>query len=300
MSAYAGPYGESIVGVPARLLSRWQGAVAGKRVVLAEPEDPRIRAAAEELAGFGLRPILLADRAEPQVGDGIEIVSAQGEDRLTLAGEMMLRGEADACVAGVSVPSPEVLRAALRTVGRAEGSALVSSVYLMLFPDGTMLGYADCVVNPRPGSDELASIAVDSAATFTRLTGEAALVAMLSFSTAGSAAHPDAARVASAARIARDLAPELDIDGELQFDSAVVAEIARAKAPCSSVAGRANVLIFPSLEAGNIGYKITERLGGAIALGPVMQGLAKPYFDISRGASAQDVVRLALAAAAMS
>jgi phosphate acetyltransferase len=304
VTSKAGPLDDVSRGVPAvhaELFALWTAAAAGKRVVFVESEDERIRIAAQRLAALGARPILLTGSHDPHPrADNIEVVVAGAQDRLTLAGEMLVRGEAEACVAGVVAPSPAVLRAALRTVGCAEGSTLVSSVYLMLMPDGRVLGYADCVVNPRPEPEALASIAVDSASTFTQLTRLPARVALLSFSTAGSASHPDVARVVAAARIARDTAPDLDIDGELQFDSAVVPEIARSKAPESSVAGRANVLIFPSLEAGNIGYKITERLAGAIAVGPVLQGLTKPYFDISRGSSADDVVRLALAAATMS
>jgi phosphotransacetylase len=282
------------------LYERWVRAAAGKRVLLVESEDARVREAARRLVTLGVLPILPAHGDDAQQEADAHLVADGSADRLIEAGQKLERGAVDACVAGAVTVSPAVLSAALQTVGRAPGSVLVSSIYLMLLADGRTLGYADCVVNPRPDPAALASIAADSARTFGRLTGELARVAMLSFSTAGSARHPDVTSVQDAVRLAREQHPDLLVDGELQLDAAIVPEIAAAKAPHSAVGGRANVLVFPNLEAGNIAYKITERLAGAVAAGPVLQGLAKPYFDVSRGSSTEDIVRQCLLAAAMS
>jgi phosphate acetyltransferase len=265
-------------------------AAEGKRVLLVESGDERVRAAARELHALGVVPTFLE-----HLGKGV------GEDStavLTTAGNLLTGGLVDACVAGVVAPSPDVLRAALRTVGLAPGSDLVSAMYLMLFDDGRVLGYADCVVNPRPDPPALATIAIDSARTYRRLTGQRPRVAMLSFSTAGSSNHEDAALVREAVARVRTFDPDLLVDGELQLDAAVVPEVARVKAARSPLSGEANVLIFPNLDSGNIAYKLTERFAGAVAAGPVLQGLAKPYFDISRGSSVDDIVRQSLLAAA--
>ena len=163
----------------------------------------------------------------------------------------------------------------------------------MVLTDGRVLTFGDCAVIPNPTEEQLAGIAISSAKTHERLVGEKPNVAMLSFSTKGSAKHEDAEKVITATKIVKERAPELNVDGELQFDAALMESIASKKAPGSPVAGKANVFIFPDLDAGNIGYKITQRLAGAEAVGPVVQGLAKPYNDLSRGCSVDDIVNVA-------
>ena len=209
-------------------------------------------------------------------------------------GDLMVdAGDADGCVAGAAHPSPDVIRAAIHVLGVAEGSALVSSFFLMVLPDGRPLTYADCGVNASPSSEQLASIGIDAAQNHRFLTGEEPRVAFLSFSTKGSAEHPDVDRVTEAVRIARDKRPGLLLDGELQFDAAFDPGVGERKAPGSPVAGRANVLVFPDLDAGNVGYKITQRIGGAEAFGPVLQGLRLPANDLSRGADWEDIANVA-------
>lgn len=209
-------------------------------------------------------------------------------------GDMMVReGDADGCVAGAAHPSPDVIKAAIRVLGVAEGSELVSSFFLMVLPDGRPVTFADCGVNASPDPRQLASIGIDAAANHRFLTGEEPLVAFLSFSTKGSADAPEVDRVREAVEIARQTRPELQIDGEMQFDAAFVPSVGERKAPGSAVAGRANVFVFPDLNSGNIGYKITQRVGGAEAFGPILQGLAKPANDLSRGADWEDIANVA-------
>ena len=200
------------------------------------------------------------------------------------------RGYADGCVGGSLATTRDVVRAALQCIGTREGTSIISSIFLMAMPDGRVFTYGDCGVVPYPDKYELADIALESAKTHSLLTGEKPMVAMLSFSTKGSAEHEKQALVLEALEIARKKSPGLLIDGELQFDAAYMPEVAKRKAPGSEVAGRANVYIFPNLDAGNIGYKITERVGGASATGPILQGLRKPMMDLSRGCDWEDIV----------
>ncbi len=215
-------------------------------------------------------------------------------------GAMMVReGLADGSVAGSTASTADVLRAGIQCVGMPQGISIVSSFFLMVFPEKTYT-FADCAVVPNPNAEQLADIAISAAENHAKLTGEKSYIAMLSFSTKGSAQHELVDKVLEALKIAKSKRPDLMIDGELQFDAAIIDSIGRRKAPNSDVAGRANVLIFPDLNSGNIGYKIAQRLGKCEAIGPIIQGLSKPYFDLSRGCSAEDIVNTASIAALMS
>ena len=277
-------------------------------MVLADGDDKRAAEAARCLEAEGLAvPILLdepAAFASPAVQAAAQ-ASTYGEridlgDPLHVAALMVAAGEAEACVAGATRPTPEVVRAALYCIGPAPGVEIISSCFLLVLRDGVPITFGDCGVVPEPDAEQLASIAVSSAATHEALVGERARVAMLSYSTKGSATGPRVDRVRSATEIVRRRAPSLTVDGELQFDAAWAPEVARTKAPGSEVAGGANVFVFPDLDSGNIAYKIAERLGGARAYGPLLQGTAGVMHDLSRGCDADDMVAVAVIAACQS
>ena len=282
-----------------------------RKIVLPEGDEPRTVAAAEIVRREGLAepvlltPDLLREKAAEYAAALYELRKAKGlteEGAAKLVadpmyyGMMMVKaGDADGLVSGAVHSTGDMLRPALQIVKTRPGMKLVSSSFLMECPNRSLgenglLVYADCVVNPCPNAEELAHIAIAAADTAKELCGIAEpRVAMLSFSTKGSASHELVAKVQEATRLARALAPGLLLDGELQFDAALVPEVGRLKAPGSPVAGRANVCVFPDLQAGNIGYKITQRVGGANCFA-VLQGLAKPCNDLSRGCSVDDIV----------
>lgn len=309
------------------LLNGWCAGLAGRhtRVILTDGDDPRTIQAAQQLAATGLiTPVVLSDTVRARGGAEVlapeeavrdvriagcldEALSrtrlsaaARGQaarDPLYLGAAAVRAGLADGCVGGSARPTSDVIRAALRVIGLAPGATTMTSSFLIVLRDGRVFGYGDCAVIPQPDEGQLAEIALWTSRTFRELTGRTPAVAMLSFSTKGSAEHPDVRLVRAATELVRSRAPGLAVDGELQFDAAFTEAVASHKAPGSPVAGKANVFVFPNLGAGNIAYKITERLANAVAVGPILQGLAAPMNDLSRGCTVADIVKVALVSA---
>jgi phosphate acetyltransferase len=315
---------------------RSKAAQRKKTIVLPESHDERILRAAEILTKEKIASIITLgndDKIRSEASksgidlQGIRIIDPDKSDKLNdfadifynqrkhkgvtieqaretvkrdifFAGMMVREGMADGSVSGSIATTADVTRSGIFCVGLGEGMSILSSFFLMVFPDA-VYSFADCAVNPNPDAKQLADIAICTADNYKKLLGEVPYIAMLSFSTKGSAEHELVDKVREATKLIQEKRADLIVDGELQFDAAIVDSIGKKKAPGSKVAGHANVLVFPDLNSGNIGYKIAQRLGKAEAIGPVNQGLKKPFFDLSRGCSVDDIVNTASIACLM-
>ena len=305
---------------------------ACKTIVLAEGEEKRVLDAAkvildEKIAGlvlignkdviaqkaaFDVNQVTIVDPASDNLDEYADLLyelrKAKGMEKEQAAqlvknplylGVMLVKtGKADGMVAGSVNSTGDTLRPALQIIKTAPGIKTVSSCFIMVLPEGSKYGengvmvFADCAVNIEPDAEQLASIAIASADTAKKIAGIDPKIAMLSFSTKGSAKHANVDKVVEATKIVNTIAPELQCDGELQLDAAIVESVAQLKAPGSKIAGHANVLIFPDLQSGNIGYKLVQRLAGAQAVGPICQGFNKPVNDLSRGCSSEGIVNV--------
>jgi len=315
---------------------REKAAQRKKTIILPESHDERVLRAAEALTKEKIASIITlgdedkirADASKLGVDlQGIRIIDPDKSDKLSdfanifynqrkhkgvtiekaretvrrdifFAGMMLREGMAHGSVAGSVATTGDVTRAGIFCVGLGEGMSILSSFFLIAFPD-RVFSFGDCAVNPNPDPNQLADIAIATADNHKRLTGEEPYIAMLSFSTKGSAEHELVDKVRQATASVKSKRPDLKVDGELQFDAAVDDSVGKKKAPGSEVAGRANVLIFPDLNAANIGYKIAQRLAKAEAVGPINQGLKKPFFDLSRGCFVEDIINTAAIACLM-
>ncbi|MDO4537849.1 MAG: phosphate acetyltransferase [Coriobacteriales bacterium] len=295
-----------------------------KTIVLPEGNDPRVREAASAIIEQGLANLIILDESGELEVEGAQVVNPATDSRreayanafyelrkakgmtpekaleqmsdVTYFATMMVKlGDADGLVSGACHSTADTLRPALQILKTAPGTRLVSGFFVMCEPtgefgdNGTMI-FADCGLNIAPTADDLSEIAISSAQSWNSFMDAEPRVAMLSYSTMGSAGGDCAVKVQEATRIAKEKAPELALDGDLQLDAAIIQSVADLKAPDSKVAGKANILVFPNLEAGNIGYKLVQRFAHAEAYGPILQGIAKPVNDLSRGCSAEDIV----------
>lgn len=298
-----------------------------KTIVLPESDDPRILKATELIHKSKLAKIILIGKEDGEHSSGAKIISPRNHPKLDkfvqtlkdnrthrgmtiekarhlmvndypyFAAMLVKQGEADGMVSGADHFTADTIKATVECIGKAEGQSTISSFFVMIlndkkFGEDGILFFADCGVVPYPHSDQLADIAIQTADSFKKLMDKTPRVAMLSFSTKTSAVHSDVDKVIKATEIAKKKRPDLLLDGEMQLDAAIIPSVAQRKAPGSTVAGHANILIFPDLDAGNIGYKLTERLAHAKAFGPIFQGEAKPVNDLSRGCGIEDIVNV--------